>query len=104
MRDLVVAIRASQVLIDNKLAPNIGSYAAVALMAVASDKLWHSYGTKAKSIYSLFIKVGGKECKCLWCGGVQKDKLQRVVGHFHAKHLGYEPFLRGGVHVGDEVW
>ena len=95
MRDFVVAIRASQFLTDNKPEPNIGSYAAVALMAVASDKLWRGYGTKAKSIYSLSIEVDGKECKCLWCGDVQKDKLQRAVGHFRAKHLGYETFLVG---------
>jgi len=104
MRDLVVAIRTSQFLTDNKPEPNIGSYAAVDLMAVAPDKLWRGYGTKAKSIYSLFIKVDGKECKCLWCGDVQKDKLQRAVGHFRAKHLRHEPFHCGDVHVGDEVW
>ena len=104
MRDLVVAIRASQFLIDNKLEPNIGSYAVVDLMAVASGKRWRGYGTQAKSIYSLFIEVDGKECKFLWCGDVQKDKLRRAVGHFRAKHLGHGPFHCGDVHVGDEVW
>ena len=59
-------------------------------MAGGSDGLWRGYGTKAKSIYSLFIKADGKECKCLWCGDVQKGKLQRAVGHFRAKHLGHE--------------
>jgi hypothetical protein len=104
MRNLVVAIRASQFFIDNKLEPNIGTHEGVGLMAGGSDELWRGYGTKAKSIYSLFIKVDGKECKCLWCGDVQKGKLQRAVGHFRAKHLGHEPFLCDDVHVGNEVW
>jgi hypothetical protein len=104
MRDLIVAIRASQFFIDNKLEPNLGTREADTLTAVASDGLWRGYGTKAKSIYSLFINVDGKECKCLWCGDVQQGKLQRAVGHFRAKHLGHEPFLCGVIHVGNEVW
>jgi hypothetical protein len=105
MRDLVAAIRDSQVFIHNQLEPNIGTHEANALMAVASTELWQGYGTKAQSIYSLFIKVvDGKLFKCLWCGDVQKDKLLRAVGHFRAKHMGHEPFPCGEVHVGDEVW
>ena len=104
MRDLVAAIRTSQFFIDKELEPNLGTQEAVALMAIASAGLWQGYGTKAKSIYSLFIKVDGKECMCLWCGDVQKGKLQRAVGHFRAKHLGHEPFLCDDIHVDDEVW
>ena len=104
MRDLVVAIRASKFFINNKPEPNLGTLEAVTLTAVASDGLWRGFGTKAKSIYSLFIKVDGKECKCLWCGDVQKGKLQRAVGHFRAKHLGHEPFLCDESHVGNEAW
>jgi len=104
MRDLIVAIRASPFFINNKLEPNLGTLEAVTLTAVTSDRLLHGYGTKAKSIYSLFIKVDGKECKCLWCGDVQKGKLQRAVGHFRAKHLGHEPFPCGEIHIGNEVW
>ena len=104
MRDLVVAIRAAKFFMDNKPEPNLGTHEANTLTAVASDGLWRGYGTKAKSIYSLFIKVDGKECKCLWCGDVQKGKLQRAVGHFRAKHLGHEPFLCGDAHIGNEAW
>ena len=43
----------------------------VASTAVAPDELWHVYGTKVRSTYSLFAKVNGKKCKCLWCGDVQ---------------------------------
>ena len=104
MRDLIAPIRASQFVRDNKLEPNIGTHEAVELMAVASPEVWQGYGTKAKSIYSLFIKVDGKECKCLWCGDVQQGKLQRAVGHFRAKHLGHEPYLCDEVHVGTDAW
>ena len=104
MRDLVAAIRISDFFLNKKLEPNLGALEAVGLVAGASDGLWRGYGTKAKSIYSLFIRVDGKECKCLWCGDVQKGKLQRAVGHFRAKHLGHEPFLCDDIHVGNEVW
>jgi len=104
MRDLVITTHALQFLIDNELTPNIGSYVAVALKAIMPDKLWHGNGTKVKSIHSLIIKVGGKECKCLWCGNVQKDKLQCRVGHSCTKHLEHELFHCGDVHVSDEIW
>ena len=104
MRALVAVIRASQSFINKEHEPDLGTLEADALMAVASDGLWRGYGTKAKSIYSLFIKVDGKEFKCLWCGDVQKDKLQRAVGHFRAKHLGHEPFLCGETHASHEIW
>jgi len=104
MRDLVVAIRASQFFVDNTREPYIGSNLAVALMAVAPDKLWHGYGKGSRSIYSLFIKVDEKECKCLWCGDVQRGRLRGAVDHFRAKHLGHRPFLCSVAHVGNEVW
>ena len=104
MRDLVAAIRTSQFFINKELEPNLGALEAIGLMAVASDGLWRGYGTEAKSIYTLFIEVDGKECKCLWCGDVQKGKLQRAVDHFRAKHMEHEPFLCGNAHYGNEVW
>ena len=104
MRDLVAAIRTSQFFNNKMLEPNLGTPEASALMAVASDGLWRGYGTKAKSIYSLFIEVDEKECKCLWCGNVQKGVMERAIGHFRAKHLGHEPFLCDCIHVGNEVW
>ena len=104
MRDLVVAIRASQFFIDNKLEPSLGTSDAVALMAVAPDGLWRDFGTKENSIYSLFIKDNGRVCECLWCGDVQNSTLEGAIGHFRAKHLGHEPYLCGDVHVGNEVW
>ena len=99
MRDLIVRIRAAPFARDNEQEPNIGTHEAVELMAVAPPELWHGFGTKAKSIYSLFVRVDGKECKCLWCGDVQQGKLQRAVGHVRAKHMGHEPYLCGEVHV-----
>ena len=105
MRDLVVAIRTSQFITDKTLEPTIGTTEATSLMAVASSELWTGYGTKARSIYSLFIRVEGENCKCLWCGDVQHDgKLQRALGHFRAKHFDHEPCLCGEIHVGEELW
>ena len=104
MRDLVTTIRTSLFILENEPELNIGTQGAVVLMAVASDELWHGYGTKAKSIYSLFVKVDGKRCKCLWCGDVQQGKLQRAIGHFCAKHMGHELFLCGSIHVDNDVW
>lgn len=99
MRDLIAPLRAAPFFRDNALEPSIGTHDAVELMAVAPPELWQGLGTKAKSIYSLFVRVDGKECKCLWCGDVQQGKLQRAVGHFRAKHMGHEPYLCGEVHV-----
>ena len=104
MRDLVVAIRTSQFFIDNTLEPCLGSSRAAALMTVAPDGLWSGFGTKGMSIYSLFIKVDGRACECLWCGDVQDGTLQHAIGHFRAKHLGHKPYLCGDIHVGNEVW
>ena len=104
MTDLVVAIRASPFFIDNEYEPILGSYEAAALMTVASDQLWRGYGTLEKSIYSLFIKVNGKELKCLWCGDVQMGTLRRAIGHVRLKHLEHEPYVCGCIHVGNEVW
>ena len=104
MRDLVAAIRASQFFIDNKLEPRLGTSDAVALMAVAPDGLWRGFGTKESSIYSLFIKDNGRVFKCLWCGDVQDMILQHAIGHVRATHLGHEPFLCGGIHVGNKIW
>ena len=58
MRNLIAAIRTSLFFINRDLKLNLGTHEAVTQMAVTSDGLWRSYGTKAKSIYSLFIKVG----------------------------------------------
>ena len=104
MKALVTAIRTSQFFINNQLEPNLGTYEAGRLTAVAPHELWHDYGTKCKSIYSLFIKVDGNECKCLWCGEVQKGKLEHAVGHFRAKHMVHQPFFCGDIHVGNDVW
>ena len=103
MRKLVVAIRASQFFIDNKLEPNLGTPEAVALMASAFP-LWRDYGTKSESIYSIFIKVDGKVYECLWCGDVQNSNLERAIGHFRASHLAHKPFLCDDVHVDNEIW
>ena len=104
MRDLVAAIRTSQFFRNEQLEPNLGTLEAAGLLAGASNGHLNGYGTKAKSIYSLFIKVHGKEYMCLWCGDVQKGKLQRTIDHFRAKHLGHEPFLCDDIHVDNEVW
>jgi len=104
MKDLVVAIRASRFFIDNELEPILGTSEAAALMAVASEELWFGYGSKGKSIYSIFIVVDGKEYKCLWCSVVLGGKYLRAIGHFREKHLGHKPFPCGEVHVGDQVW
>ena len=104
MRDLVAAIRASPFFIDNEHEPILGTYEAAALMTVASDELWRGYGTLEKSIYSLFIKVNGKELKCLWCGDVQMGTLRRAIGHVRVKHLEHEPYICGYIHVGKEFW
>ena len=103
MRDLVVAIRSSPFFISNKIEPNLGTYEAAALMTVASDELWRGYGTKGRSVYSLFIKVDGKDCKCLWCDNVRKGPLYHAIGHVRAEHLGHKPYLCDA-HVGNEVW
>ena len=104
MRDLVVAIRASQFFIDNTLEPNLGTHQAVALTAVASDEIWRDYGTTGTSIYTLFIKADEMKYKCLWCGDMDTDRLSRAVTHVRKKHLRHTPFFCGDVHVGNEVW
>ena len=104
MRDLVAAIRASQFFINKEIEPSLGTREAVTLMEATSNGLLNGYGTKGKSIYSLFIKVDGEDCECLWCGDVQRGKAHRAIGHFRAKHLGHEPFLCDCIHVGNEVW
>ena len=104
MRALVTAIRTSPFFINNQIEPNLGTYEAGHLTAVAPHELWRDYGTKCKSIYSIFIKVDGNECKCLWCGEVQKGKLEHAVGHFRAKHMVHQPFFCGDIHVGNDVW
>ena len=104
MRDLVTNIRLSVFFTIATFEPNIGTHDANALMLVASPELWNDYGTKEKSIYSLFIKTDGNECKCLWCGDIQLGKLQRAIGHFRAKHLGHKPFACDLVHTVEKVW
>ena len=85
-RDPVAAIRTSQFFINKELQPNLGTLEADALMAVASDGLWRSYGTKAKSIYFLFMGRNANPFGAGMCKGVTS---QRAVGHFRAKHLGH---------------
>lgn len=104
MRALVTAIRTSQFFTNNQLEPNLGTYEAGRLTAVAPHELWRDYGTKCKSMYSLFIKVDGNECKCHWCGSVHKGTLEQAVGHFRAKHMAHQPFLCGDIHAGNDVW
>ena len=106
MRKIVVAIRASQFFINNKLEPNLGTPEAAEVVALMppTPVFWRNYGTKAKSIYSIFIKVDGKVCKCLWCGDVQNSNLQRAIGHFRASHLAHKPFICGDVHDDNKIW
>jgi len=104
MKGLVVTIRASQFFIDNELEPILGTSEAAALMAVESDGLWRGYGMKGESIYSLFIKIDRRECKCLWCDEVQMGTLQDAIGHVRKEHLGHKPFLCKGSHFGNKVW
>jgi len=104
MRDLVVAIRVSQFFIDHRLEPILGTPEASALTAAESDGLWRGYGMKGESIYSLFIKIDWKECKCLWCGDVQMGTLQDAIGHVRTEHLGHKPYFCGDVHFGNKIW
>ena len=107
MRDLVHRIQLSTFFINKRLEPFLGTLDANALMGVASSELWIGYGTKGKSIYSLFIRVDGEHCECLWCGDVQRGKLLRAIGHFRAKHLRHKPFACGLVHADnadENVW
>jgi len=104
MRLLVRKIRLSTFFANQTLEPPLGTLEASALMAVASSDLWIGYGTKGKSIYSLFIRVDGKDCKCLWCGDVQRGKLLRAIGHFRAKHLRHKPYTCILAHVDEKAW
>ena len=104
MRLLVRKIRLSTFFANQTLEPSLGTLEASALMAVASSELWIGYGTKGKSIYSLFIRVDGEDCRCLWCGDVQRGKLLRAIGHFRVKHLGQKPYICGLSHVDEETW
>lgn len=104
MRLVVSKILDSTFIVNQTLEPSLGTLDASALMAVAPPELWIGYGTKGKSIYSLFIRVDGEDCKCLWCGDVQRGKLLRAIGHFRAKHLGHKPFTCGLAHADEKVW
>ena len=104
MKLLVSKILDSIFIVNQTLEPSLGTLDASALMAVAPPELWIGYGTKGKSIYSLFIRVDGEDCKCLWCGDVQRGKLLRAIGHFRAKHLGHRPFTCGLAHADEKVW
>ena len=104
MRLLVRKIRLSSFFTNQTLEPSLGTLEASALMAVASSELWIGYGTKGKSIYSLFIRVDGEDCMCLWCGDVQRSKLLRAIGHFRVKHLGHKPFICGSAHADEKAW
>jgi len=104
MRLLVRKIRLSTFFVIQTLEPPLGTLEASALMAVALSECWIGYGTKGKSIYSLFIRVDGEDCECLWCGDVQRGKLLRAIGHFRAKHLGHKPYTCGLAHDNEKVW
>lgn len=104
MRLLVNKILESTFIVNQTLEPSLGTLDASALMAVAPSELWIGYGTKGKSIYSLFIRVDGDDCECLWCGDVQHGKLLRAIGHFRAKHLGHKPFTCDLAHADEKVW
>ena len=92
MRLLVWKIRLSAFVVGEIIEPCLGSFEASVLMEAIPSDLWTRYGTKGKSIYSLFIRVDGEDCECLWCGDVQRGRLLRAIGHLRAKHQGYKPF------------
>ena len=104
MRLLVSKIKNSTFIVNQTLEPFLGTLDASTLMAVAPSELWIGYGTKGKSIYSLFIRVDGEDCECLWCGDVQRGKLLRAIGHFRAKHLGHKPYTCDLAHANEKVW
>ena len=104
MRLLVSRILDSTFIVNQTLEPSLGTLDASALMAVAPPELWIGYGTERKSIYSLFIRIDGEDCECLWCGDVQRGKLLRAIGHFRQKHLGHRPFACGLAHADEKVW
>lgn len=104
MKKLVRKIQRSAFFAANALEPPLGTLDANALMAVAPPELWSGYGTKGRSVYSLFVKVDGEDYTCLWCGDVQRGKLQRAIGHFRTRHLGHKPFLCGSIHADNKVW
>ena len=104
MRLLVRKILLSTFFVDKTFEPSLGTLEASALMADVSSDIWTGYGMKGKSIYSLFIRVDGDDCECLWCGDVQHGKLLRAIGHFRAKHLGHKPFACDLQHADEKVW
>jgi hypothetical protein len=104
MRDLVRKIRESTFFVNQALEPFLGTLEANALMKVAPSELWIGYGTKGRSIYSLFIKVDGDDYECLWCGDVQHDKPLRAIGHFRTKHLCHKPFTCDLTHADGKPW
>ena len=104
MRKLAHKIQSSEFVRTNREEPILGSHDADNLMAVVSSDVWNGYGTKGRSVYSVFIKEDGKNCKCLWCGKVQKDKMQRAIGHFRKKHMDHKPFPCRLMHTGGKPW
>ena len=104
MRKLVDKIRLSEFFTKHAVEPNLGTDDANILIQGASPELWSGHEGEKKSIYSLFVKVDGNECKCLWCGDVQHGKLKRAIGHFRAKHLGHKPFACSMSHATEKVW
>jgi len=104
MRELVRKIRLSEFFKTHAFEPEINTDDARALMQVARPELLKDYIKKKGSIYLLFIKVDGEECKCLWCGNVQLGKPQRAVGHFRMKHLGHKPYTCNIEHDTEKVW
>jgi hypothetical protein len=104
MRLLVCKIRDSAFLANDELEPFLGTFHASSLMADVPSDFWNDYGTKGKSIYSLFIRVDGDNCMCLLCGDVQHGKLLRAIGHFRSKHLRHKPYPCGLIHADEKVW
>lgn len=104
MRKLAHKIQSSEFVRTNREEPILGSHDADNLMAVVSSDVWNGYGTKGRSVYSLFIKEDGKNYECLWCGDVQKDKMQRAVGHFRKKHMNHKPFPCRLMHADGKPW
>ena len=104
MRELVRRMHSSEFVKNNTLEPIIGSPDANNLMAGLPSELWKNYGAEGRSVYSLFIKADGKDYKCLWCGDVYEDRMQRALGHFRKKHMHHKPFPCRLIHAGGKPW
>jgi len=104
MRALVRKVRLLEFFKTHALEPNINTEDARTLMQVARPELLKDYIKEKGSVYTLFIKVEGQECKCLWCGDIQRGKPQRAIGHFRMKHLDRKPYTCNLEHDPGKVW